>query len=841
MAGKTIGVLAPDPETGRMRFATVDEAEADIVVKAGGRVLSKTEGDKQEAQIRQDERAEKAGVGGTIANVAGAISGAVNPLAFQGGPGSTGEAYNRGVTSGLSAGLSDVAVAKTANALSLGAGAKVAQQVDDVKLTSPTAHTAGEIMGFTAGAVGLPASPAGIIGKAGNIVEHGAGLILKGGGGALRQAAVTGGKMAIRGGVEAGITGAIQSGADDVLHDQPINGTKLYTAVGHNALAGALLGGGLGFSGSLAASGAKAAVRGAAARLAQSGAPEGAGAVAAEGGVLKRTSNELAVDALGATKTQVADALEHVKGGKVAVGEYVNRVAIRPPDDASGAIAGTVKAAWTGHPKEILAAVQADKASRIIPGLNDAIGAAPARMHVDELVSMVDAQHGAMLKDPTQIAGADAFKNRIALELQALSNAGKVGADGTVSAADLYRFRASLERRAYEVASTSSAAGQAYKGFLRDLDGRIVDKIDEAAKLAGNTDAGDKIRHWKREYQLASAAEEMATHGADRYGNNNIFGIRESIGAATALASGHPVGAATTLVGGKVLRERGAAAGAYALGRMAESKAVAKLLAAADEAVTKSAAGAFREAEPVAPKSSRAKALPQVTAEEGRAQQRATIAQANGIVKWVGDTKANPQRVLDALQEAGAVVGRAAGSQTSAAYTEATMRAMQFIMRYVPVKERRDPLDPRSVPPLTLEESQRLIRATTYATKPMTVWKDFERGVVTPEGLAAATEFMPDQFADFRAKLLEHVTSHLARGERLSSAQRLRVDKLLGIPGGADLRGPALVQLQANLAPEGPDNSAGPTPAKNTGGGNKPVDMKVQQSGFDSVEARKSG
>jgi hypothetical protein len=694
-------------------------------------------------------------------------------------------------------------------------------------------------MGFVAGAAAPVPTPAGAIGKLGNLAERGAGLILKGGGGAMRQALTTGGKMAIRGAVEGAAMGGVQSAADDLLHDNPINGKKLYAAMGHNALAGAVIGGGLGTGGSLLSSGAKAAVRGVGSRLARGA--EGASALAAEGGFLKRTSNELAVDALGATKTQVVDALEHVKGGKPAVGEYVNRTWIRPGEDASGALAGTVKAAWNGHPKDALSAFQADKASRIIPGLHDAIGSVPAKMHVNEIVSLVDAKHVSMLKDPTQIAGADTFRNRIALELQALQNAGKVGADGTISAADMYRFRASLEGRAYEVASTSSAAGQAYKGFLRELDGRIVSTIDEAAKLAGKTDAGDKIRYWKREYQLSSAAEEMALHGTNRYGNNNIFGIRESIGAATALASGHPVGAATTLVGGKVLRERGAAAGAYALGRAAESKAVAKLLKANDAARTAAAAGVLREAEAVPAKASKAKAPRQVSAEEGRAQQREVISQANAIVKWSGDVKANPRKVLDALQEAGAVVGRAAGSQTSAAYTESTMRAMQFIMRYVPVKERRDPLDPRSVPPLTFEEASRLVRATNYATKPLTVWKDFERGIVTPEGLAAANEFMADDFAEFREELLEHVTTHLSKGGRYSAAQRLRVDKLLGIPGGADLRGPALVQLQANLASEGPDNSSGPTPAKSTGGGNKPVNMQVQQSGFDSVEARKSG
>lgn len=847
MAGPRIPVLAPDPKTGRLRFATVDESEADLVVQDGGKRLTKAEGDTQEAELRQAERAEKAGVAGTAQTVIGAVGGALNPLMYSGGPGSTGEAFNKGVAGGLTGGFSDVIARKAIDAgAGQAAGAKYAQQVDDIRLTSPTAHAAGEIGGFAAGAMAMPASPAGLIGKAGNIAERGAGLILKGGGGALKQAATTGGKMAFRGLVEGGIVGASQSAAEDLLHDDPINGKKLFAAVGHNALAGAVIGGGLGTGGSLLSSGIKSARGGAARALARAS----EGATAEAGGAAKSPMLGGLLDAdtqawkasgggFGLQSTRyVKAAQKYFPEGERALGEVSRRYGVLEVPQGMTPTQAMVHSAKVNTPDQMLprAELALDGVGRQIGEITEASG---ARIQATQVMQAVE--------DVAKHYEATAATRPIGRSIRSFSadlvdSLGLRSLDDSTAIQNVIRERKGIDRIAFQDAptldpKTALEAKRMLRGKLEDL---VEVALDEAGgKVPGELRA--KYTGLKKDYHKLSILTETLEDSAARAAKAATFGFGEKGAVALSVAQGNFAAAPVLALGGKVLRERGNAAAAAYLTRAAEQQATKKLIKQAEQAVERSAAGAIREAEAAPAKTSKGKAPKQVTAEEGRAQQRAVVEQANGIVKWAGDTKANPRRMLDALQEAGAVVGRAAGSQTSAAYTESTMRAMQFIMRYVPVKERRDPLDPRSVPPLTLEEASRLVRATTYATKPMAVWADFERGIVTPEGLAAATEFMPDQFADFRAQLLEHVTSHLARGERLSSAQRLRVDKLLGIPGGADLRGPALVQLQANLASEGPDNSSGPAPAKNTGGGNKPVNMKVQESGFDAVEARKSG
>jgi hypothetical protein len=153
---------------------------------------------------------------------------------------------------------------------------------------------------------------------------------------------------------------------------------------------------------------------------------------------------------------------------------------------------------------------------------------------------------------------------------------------------------------------------------------------------------------------------------------------------------------------------------------------------------------------------------------------------------------------------------------------------MNYLMSYIPVRERRDPLDPRSVPPMTYEEAERAVRAAKYARKPLSVFDDFERGIVTPEGLKAAELFMPDQLMQFRQELLDHVTDHMMRNRQLSQSRRLLLDKL-GIPA---IRPDALVALQANLMDSKEESPpAKPSPSKSSG-------MKVQQSGFDAIEAR---
>jgi hypothetical protein len=115
----------------------------------------------------------------------------------------------------------------------------------------------------------------------------------------------------------------------------------------------------------------------------------------------------------------------------------------------------------------------------------------------------------------------------------------------------------------------------------------------------------------------------------------------------------------------------------------------------------------------------------------------------------------------------------------------------------------------------------------------MSVYDDFARNIVTPEGLRAANELTPQSFKEFQDYLKEHVTNHMLAGRTVTWSQRLQLDKL----GIQSIRPETIARLQADFlqplpeAPAGQNGQAIPPPPK-------PLDMKIAQSGFDAIEAR---
>lgn len=855
MAGKRVAVLDADGN-----FGTLDEADIPNLPD-GARVLTKQE--IAAKKLEEDYAAKSTGE-----KVLGALAGR--------GIGPQSEAFLEGARGEFSAGIAPAASRVLRDVAAPGAGQAYAEHLTDLEEGAPTAFGGGRLAGAAAGvAVGMAgggaagagaarAIPVNALSALGAPVEAGVGRALSGlaSRGVLGQAASTGAKLAARGAVEGGAYAALSSTADSVLHDTPITGEKLFASMGHGALAGGVLGGALGTTGSLVASGARGAVN----RLSKSAALVGEAGASVEGAALqkgartlksaigdavanptdaaKRLSNELAFDALYTTKEQAAKLLERVPGGAGAVGEYVNRIAIRPAGGASDAVVGAAKAGFRGRADDLLPVIQADLRGRIIEGLSGEVRGTPARFPLKGLVEDATKTHQAMRADPARAAGADAFLSRIQTELGALERTpGRIAADGSIDAADAFYTRAALERGEYELGRSSKPARQAYKEFMRRWDDSVIETIDKAAAEAGSPGAGEKIRYWKREYQLAITAEKAAKLGAERATRNNIFGIREGIGAAVGLAMGHPIAGALALVGGKIARERGSAAGAYALGHLADSGAIARTVDKFNARLNDAAIGVLKEAPASRAAPARAALAPAKTSRAGagpyrevaKREEEASREQAQAIVKWVGDTRANPTQLTEQLEEATAQISRSAGPAAAESYTGAALKAVNFIAAHIPAKERRDPLDPRSTPPLSREEADRLIRATKYAVQPESVFADFEKGIVTPEGLRAAQTFMPESFAEFQERLFDHVQEGMLRGRRLSDSQRLRIDKLLQSAAGPDLRPRSIRRLQADFAAPA---TGGPSPAPQTGG---PVDLKVQQSGFDAVEARMMG
>jgi hypothetical protein len=407
--------------------------------------------------------------------------------------------------------------------------------------------------------------------------------------------------------------------------------------------------------------------------------------------------------------------------------------------------------------------------------------------------------------------------------------------DSTASVQDVLRERKAIDRLAFQDAATldPKVALEAKRELRSRLEGIITDALDGASgKVPGELRA--QYKALKRDYHGLRIIEDVLADSTARAEKASTFGLGEKIALATSAAAGNLSGGAMLAVGGKLLKERGAGAAAAALNRAADLGTFEAVLQRFNEKLGKSAAGVLREAPAAASTRQLTQGQAARRAEGAREAIAAKQEKARGVMTWVSEFRANPQRLLHQVQEAAELVGRSAGPAAAESYTASAMRAISFIAGHIPVKERRDPLDPSTIPPLSYEEADRLVRAATYALQPEKVFDDFEKGIVTPEGLRAAKTFMPESFLEFQLRLQEHVADHMSRNRKLTQSQRLRIDKLLGYPAGADLRPKAIAMLQANLAAPSPE-----APSANPPTG-KPVNMKTQQSGFDAIEARKA-
>jgi hypothetical protein len=408
--------------------------------------------------------------------------------------------------------------------------------------------------------------------------------------------------------------------------------------------------------------------------------------------------------------------------------------------------------------------------------------------------------------------------------------------DAEARVQDVLAQRKFLDQAIYEGRGVEARGLLEMKRQLRgSLEGVITDALDAASsKVPGAERAA--YDHAKKQYMASRIILDIAEDSAARAAKAPGLGFSEKIGVMTALGSGNVLAAPVLALGGKLIKERGNAAAAAFLTRAVESGQLASAVAKFDAKVTRAAAGVMRDA---APATEAATVKSSTSAKTGRAEVTATQAQASKIIEWMGKLRENPARLSAQLEEASASVARAAGPKAAESYTASTVRALAFIAAHVPPRDRRDPLDPRSIPPLTHDEADRLARATKYAMQPSKIFDDFHAGIVTPEGIRAAKTFSPEAFASFQLHLQDEVTKAVMAHKVMTSAQRIRIDRLLEVPAGAEYRPETIALLQAHLAGPTPDE-AQDSPQPQGGGGNKAVNMKIPSSGFDAVEARKS-
>jgi hypothetical protein len=543
------------------------------------------------------------------------------------------------------------------------------------------------------------------------------------------------------------------------------------------------------------------------------------------------------------TSRYAKEAAKYFEGKTSEVGRIAIKHGLIDMAGAEGksAPAAAWQAAKSGRPEDILpkAELALETVGKKIGELTDSSGARVTREQV--LASIDDVAKHYERSAATKPVG----RSIRAFGEDLIDSLGLHAEGSTAPVQQALVERKGIDRLAFRDAPTLDPKAQLeakrrLSGSLEEVISQVMDQA--SGRLPGELRA--EYAALKKDYHGLRILTEAAEDSAARSSKAATLGLSEKFAVANAVASGNFVAAPILAMGGKMLKERGNAAAAAFLTRASMrgsfdasvraferrlDSAASGVLTAGDKGTLAQAAG--RQREP------RRDIVVRVPGRSSRDEEKQTQAQAEQIVKWVGDMNANPMRVTQQVEETAAEIARAIGPKAAEGYSASQMRAIAFIAGYIPVKERRDPLDPRSIPPLMRDEAIRLVRATKYALRPESIFEDFGRGVITPEGLRAAKHIDPDSFEEFQLKLQSHVENHMLRNRQLTQSQRLRIDKLLGYPAGADLRPKSIARRQANYDQAMNDPSGSP-PAPT---GNGPVNMNTQQSGFDAIESRMAG
>lgn len=720
-----------------------------------------------------------------------------------------------GVTQGLTAGLGAGAIRQALGAVSKDAGKAYEDWATTAKESNPLAYGFGNVAGLAGGLAAGGVTPAGLIGKAGGAVEGLAARGLAGlaEGGALARAGAAGLRLGAQGAVEGALYAGAEHIGEDMLGDHELNAEKLFAAMGHGGLYGGLGGAALGAGGSLAMSGLKAGAGGLARVLSK-----GKGAVSK----MESTSNDLAWRSLGGTR-KAARLAEEFPGGTGGVGEVLHKYGVL---DAADKEAGVLRSAWE--------AGKAGRADEILPRLSaakDAVGAKLGELtNSGELVPLIGtssiykdlgAIRSGLEKSLTGREAIPAFDRAWDGVHAVLAERGAIGEAG-VAAKEIIAVRKQLDDLIYESRKVGASTTQeALKAMRNTLEDHALDAIEAGAQKAGGS-VKSKLLGLKKDYRALAIAEKAAETGAERVAGNNQFGLRESLGAVGAIASGNILAAPALALGGKILRERGEAAASVMLKKLANMEAVQQAIAAVDAQVTRSAKGLI---EPKAvTSSSRVASLPPKAA-------------ARQLAKEVQKAQADPEGYANRIGQQTADLARLA-PKTAGALAGVMTRSSSWVAQQSPQSASQDPLAPMQRPTMSDTEALKFVRRAEAARNPMKVLADIENGRINQDQIDALKETSPRLFALLQLKTMGDLTERVAKGETIPYAARMRLGLVLDVPTDASLRPETMRQLQQNVLTPTPGPDSAPAPM----GGGRKVNLQLPPvSTFDRLETGMKG
>lgn len=463
----------------------------------------------------------------------------------------------------------------------------------------------------------------------------------------------------------------------------------------------------------------------------------------------------------------------------------------------------------------------------------------------------------------------------------------------TMSLRDFITLRSNLDRnirRGGGFTTKDNAAKEALRSLRSELENIETNIIAENTAAVSTPEgiqaARDAYKMAKREYQLAKIIQDQTEESAARADKGAFFGLRDaiqsnvgaSVGAAMGGALFGPIGAAAggTVggvvggVGAKLARERGSAAAAVMLHRMAANGSLTSVVNAVDSQVRR-AASVFVNAQSqpqrnvtravrkalgaVAPQLSSENAVYAIAASQGatsserRAKKqslqvaegsRQVVKRAEQFENLLAKAQASPDMIEARINAVLAPI-RADNPRLANSLSRSMRVALVFLANKVPQRESVDPLNLQKRVAMNAIEAEKFLRYVDYVNRPMLVIEHLERGKVTREGVETLQAIAPNVYESLQAATMEAVATQQAEGKEISYETRLRLGILMNVPTDASLRPQTMEFLQGNTAQAVAETEAKGQQSAQPSAPSRPIKLSSQMSKLDSIAEKGPG
>ncbi len=340
---------------------------------------------------------------------------------------------------------------------------------------------------------------------------------------------------------------------------------------------------------------------------------------------------------------------------------------------------------------------------------------------------------------------------------------------------ELLLQRKALDRMVFDNAALDPSMQIAVKRELRSkLEGLIMDSLDAASgKLPGHEKAAYKAL--KHDYTALSIASDAAEDSAARMAKGATFGLTDT------LRGG---GSVIKTIGSKLVRERGNAAAAVLLSRMADMGTITRAVQSVDEHIGRAAAGVL--------------AAPRKASLPSPASSVPVAARAETAMRRWAEVAANPEQTATRAAAVGEGI-QGTAPMLAGALSQRMTSAAAFMVSKMPSVPDPDPFDPHPRPMLTDAQAAEYAAYDHYAEKPTRFFEEAAHGKLTFEGVEVARALMPGAFAEMQQRTLEGLTDLMAKKSPPPYLARQRLGTMLGVAAVPEQRPDHLGFLQKNV------------------------------------------